>query len=342
MEQELISSISSEARVAAGERLRSLFFTDLFFSEAGQTMLRGVPDSEGALSPVPYEAHEDVALLHRLVCERGSREPEFALDFYGLRFRVARTETEGGVWYTLRRGFSRVPRLGALAGIPAATLRHLIGLGADGQNGLILICGGTGHGKTTTASALLVEYLIQYGNIAVTIEDPAELPLNGQHGAFGHCFQTEVTGDDFALAMRRTLRRSPRYIMLGEVRGPQEASEVVRASNNGHLVISTIHAGSVTEGVNSLLKLIAGVQPVDLARSMLSDGLTAVVHQKLEKVRDSEGLASMRLEIQTLFLGRGSHNQASRSLIRQGKLEQLSTEIKRQEGLIRQGKDPLL
>jgi Tfp pilus assembly pilus retraction ATPase PilT len=332
---------ASQVFFSPGARLRAIAFTDVFFSEAGEAYLRGVPDSDGALSPVPEDAVDDLMYLHRLVCERGSREDEFSIDFGEMRFRVSKTATVSGIWYALRRAFSRVPRLGELKGIPLPVLKQLVNLGKDGSNGLILVCGGTGHGKTTTTSALLQEYLIQYGNVAVTIEDPVELPLNGPIGPYGHCFQTDVSGGDFALAMKRTMRRAPRYIMLGEVRGPQEASEVIRASNNGHLVLSTIHAGSCIEGINSLLKLIAGTQPLDLARSMLADGLAAVLHQSLVPRKSAQGRSSFQIEMSYLFIARGEHGKGTKTLIRSGKTEQLSSELHRQQSLVQREQPPV-
>ncbi len=198
---------------------------------------------------------------------------------------------------------------------------------------------GTGEGKTTTACSLLVEYLIGYGNVAVTVEDPIELPMNGPHGNFGHCFQTELRGSDYATEMKKTMRRSPRYILLGEVRGSLEASQVLRAAVNGHVVISTIHAGSCIEGLDALLKFVAGAEPIDLARNILAQGLAAVIHQRLIKSKDANGKHSVSIVMEWLFPGNDS---GIRSLIRSGKTEQLTTAIKLQANRVTSGQLPVV
>lgn len=304
-------------------RLAELEFTDLFFSEQGEAFLRGTDDGEGPLVGVPEECVADLDELHRRVCDEGQRKPEFFFDYDGMRFRVNRIESVGAVWYTLRRAKWPIPRLGQLQGIPQRVLQYLGYLGKKGKHGhgLILVAGATAQGKTTTACALLQEYLIHYGDIAVTVEDPVELPLDGPHGRFGHCFQTQAVNGDFAGAMKLTMRRSPRYILLGEVRSGAEASEALRAAINGHLVITTIHAGSVTEAINAMLKFVAGSENLDLARSILADGLAGVLHQELVKI---PGRTGRQIKLQYLFPG---DDNGIRTLIRTGKVEQLSTAI---------------
>jgi len=261
---------------SAGEpKLKDLDFNDLFFSELGEAFIRGLDDLDGSdtrtppLVGVPGEVLPDLYRLHRSVCERGQREREFFMDYDGMRFRVNHIDDVEGTWYTLRRLMWPIPRLATLNGIPP-TVKHYLGYLGRSRNGLLLIAGATGEGKTTTACSLLQEYLIKYGNVAVTVEDPPELPLSGPHGRGGHCFQTQVRNKDFAAAMEATMRRSPRYILLGEVRGAREASEAIRAAANGHLVITTIHAGDVTQAINALLKFIAVSESIDLARLILA------------------------------------------------------------------------
>lgn len=323
-----MNQVSTKADGTAGAptRLSEFAFTDLSFSEQGEAFLRGTDDSEGPLVGVPEECVADLDELHRRICDEGQRRDEFFYDYDGMRFRVNKIESVGGVWYMLRRAMWPIPRLGQLQGIPQRVLQYLGYLGKKGKHGhgLILVAGATAQGKTTTACALLQEYLIHYGDIAVTVEDPVELPLDGPHGQFGHCFQTQAVNGDFAGAMKMTMRRSPRYILLGEIRSGAEASEALRAAINGHLVITTIHAGSVTEAINAMLKFVNGTESLDLARAILADGLAGVLHQELVKVPGRQG---RQLKLQYLFPGDDS---GIRTLIRTGKVEQLSTAIELQ------------
>jgi twitching motility protein PilT len=204
------------------------------------------------------------------------------------------------------------------------------------RHGLILFAGATGNGKTTTACSLLQEYLLTFGDVAITIEDPPELPLNGKHGQFGRCFQIRVENGDFGRAMSQTMRYNPRYILLGEIRTPYEASQALRAAINGHLVITTIHAGSIMEAINSLLKLVSGQENLELARGVLADGLAGVIYQKLMKSNKGK-----KPKLDFLFAGFNGSDAGVRSKIRHGKIEQLSTEVQQQATRVLNGKLPI-
>ena len=339
MSDNLPTVVSQENSKPVGiRRLRELNFTDLFFSERGESFIRGLDGGDGPLAGVPESVVDDLDELHRRVCDTGQTKAEFFMDYDSMRFRVNRIEDVDGIWYTLRRAKWPIPRLGELGGIPARIVEYLgyLGKPGAGKHGLILIAGATGNGKTTTACSLLQEYLLWYGDVAVTLEDPIELPLNGPHGRFGHCFQIPVEDGDFGTAMKRTMRRSPRYIFLGEVRSPVEASQALRAAINGHLVITTIHAGNVVEAINAILKFVAGAEPIELARTILADGLIAVVHQEL--VRSKIKGRNPTLKLETLF---PAQDKGIKTLIRSGKTEQLVTAIEIQATRVAQGRSPI-
>lgn len=124
--------------------------------------------------------------------------------------------------------------------------------------GLILWSGPTGAGKTTAVSSLMKEYLITEGGFAYTIEDPAEMPLDGSYnalnGSLGLCKQTQPIEGNWGACLKSALRSKPRFILVGEIRTPETASEVLRACTSGHLVLSTIHANNVTDAINSVIK----------------------------------------------------------------------------------------
>lgn len=312
--------------------LRDFEFTDLYFSETGDAFVRGSSDNS-PISLVPDEFSSDLNELHMKVCERGNREREFFIDFDGIRYRVSKIDSIEGVWYALRRAAFPIPRISEI-GLNPKIIQYLGKMGR--RHGLILFAGATGNGKTTTACSLLQEYLLTFGDVAITIEDPPELPLNGKHGQFGRCFQIRVENGDFGRAMSQTMRYNPRYILLGEIRAPYEASQALRAAINGHLVIATIHAGSIMEAINSLLKLVSGQENLELARGVLADGLAGVIYQKLMKTKISK-----KPKIDFLFAGYGGTEAGVRSKIRHGKIEQLSTEIEQQATRVLNGKMPI-
>ncbi|MFC4236201.1 ATPase, T2SS/T4P/T4SS family [Thalassospira xianhensis] len=323
-----------------GLRLSDIEFTDIFFSETGHCTLRGAGNidgnstASGPLSSIPEGAIEDFDQFHRAICQRGRNEDEFSYQYDGMYFRVSKIKDVNGIWYTCRRAMWPLPRLYDLQ-YPKTLIQHLGLLGGPRSSGLLIFAGKTGQGKTTSACSLLLEYLRHYGDIAVAIEDPPELPLSGEHGPFGRCFQTPVANGDFASAMKYAMRHVPRYILLGEVRGKAEASEAIKAAVNGHLVLTTIHAGSPTEALSSLLKYVAASESVDLARSILAEGLAGVIHQELITRKGQKGFAP---RLSYLFPG---DDAGIRSKIRNGKIEQLGTDIERQKANVLAHKSPI-
>lgn len=324
------------------DKLSSINFTDLFLSEDGNAFIRGSDEGDGPLSNIPESTIDDLSKLHSKVCEEGENKIDFFVDYDGMRFRVNKMEEANGVWYALRRLPWPIPKLLDLRGVPLRTIEYLGYLGKPTLNshGLILIAGATSQGKTTTASALLTEYLSHYGDVAVTIEDPIELPLSGPHGRFGYCFQTSVDDDDFKGAMKKTMRRAPRYIYLGEIRSGEEASVALRAALTGHLVISTIHAGNCVEAIDGMIKYVTSSgESSEIARQNLASGLLAVFHQRLIKSRNIKG---KMLQVESLFISPNQADQSVRNLIRSGKTEQLSTIIQQQATRIKSDQSPIL
>ncbi len=136
-------------------------------------------------------------------------------------------------------------------------------------NGIILITGPTGSGKSTTLYTSLMELNTEEVNI-ITVEDPVEANLPEVNQV-----QVNVKADlTFATALRSILRQDPDIIMIGEIRDYETASIAVQASITGHLVISTLHTNSSAATVSRLLDM--GVEPY-----LLADSLTGIIAQRL-------------------------------------------------------------
>jgi len=123
----------------------------------------------------------------------------------------------------------------------------------SGNAGLLLLTGPAGSGKTTTIYACLRRLSEMGGRHIITIEDPVEQTLRG-------IMQTEISearGLTFATAARHLLRQDPQVLVVGEVRDEETANVVVRAAMTGHLVITTLHAGSCTAVVERLQMMCA-------------------------------------------------------------------------------------
>ncbi len=205
--------------------------------------------------------------------------PDSAFEYDGMRFRLSYQRLANGQdWVVLRRISARVPKLEDL-NFASHICTHLRRLGQ--RDGLIVISGATGNGKTTTAFALLNDFLQNFGGVGITIEDPVEYALDGPVGEYGYCYQVQVNKDeDWASPLKRALRWTPRFLLVGEVRSPRAAEQILRAATTGHLVITTIHAGSIEESLMGLMHL-AEQGMGNAANYMLAQGLTAGMHQTL-------------------------------------------------------------
>jgi len=138
-------------------------------------------------------------------------------------------------------------------------------------NGIILITGATGSGKSTTVYSILHRLNKEETNI-ITVEDPIEMNITG----INQIQTNSEIGLDFATTLRSILRQDPNIIMIGEIRDTETAKIAVRASITGHLVLSTIHT-------NDSLNTIERLLDMDVERYLLSSALTGIISQKLAR-----------------------------------------------------------
>ena len=246
--------------------------------------------------------------------------PDSAYEYDDMRFRLSYQRLANGQeWIILRRISSKVPTLEELTFAPHI-IEHLRRLGK--RDGLILISGPTGHGKTTTSFALFADYMRRFGGVGISVEDPVEYMLDGPVGDYGYCYQVQVEkNEDWTTPLKRALRWTPRYLLVGEVRSPQAAEQILRAATTGHLVLTTIHAGSVEESFMGLLHL-AEQSIGHSAHSMLAQGLTAAWHQTL-------GSAGPNLRF--IFTEENNNGDPVRSLIREDKVGMINSYLDKQE-----------
>lgn len=138
-------------------------------------------------------------------------------------------------------------------------------------NGIILITGETGSGKSTTVYSILETLNREETNI-ITVEDPIEMNIEGLN-------QVQVNaeiGMTFAAALRSILRQDPNIILIGEIRDSETAQIAVRSAITGHLVLSTIHTNNTLATVERLLDM-------NVERYLLSTALTGIISQRLAK-----------------------------------------------------------
>ncbi len=138
-------------------------------------------------------------------------------------------------------------------------------------NGIILVTGATGSGKSTTVYSML-QRLNNEGTNIITVEDPVEMNIEGIN-------QVQVNSEiglDFATVLRSILREDPNVILIGEIRDSETAKIAIRASITGHLVLSTIHT-------NNSLTTIERLLDMDVERYLLSTSLKGIISQTLAK-----------------------------------------------------------
>ena len=137
------------------------------------------------------------------------------------------------------------------------------------DSGVILVCGPTGSGKTTTLYSVLRTLDTNQRNV-ITIEDPVEIQING----VTQLPVNEEQGNTFAALLRSVLRQDPDVILVGEIRDPETAKTAMQAAITGHMVFSTLHTRDTIGTIFRLLDL--GVEPY-----MLAQGLNLVIAQRL-------------------------------------------------------------
>lgn len=138
-------------------------------------------------------------------------------------------------------------------------------------NGIILVTGATGTGKSTTVYSIL-QYLNKTETNIITVEDPIEMDIEG----INQVQTNSKIGLDFATALRSILRQDPNIIMIGEIRDSETAKIAVRASITGHLVLSTVHTNN---SLNTIERLI----DMEVQKYLLASALEGVISQKLAR-----------------------------------------------------------
>ncbi|MFT5533999.1 MAG: Tfp pilus assembly pilus retraction ATPase PilT [Burkholderiaceae bacterium] len=267
--------------------------------------------------PIPASLNDDLEILRQAILKEPNEDSSYTHD--NLRLRIAKKElSDKSVWASMRRvdpGLLDVDRLN----IKPRLLDQLKQCGK--RCGLLLIVGATGNGKTTTASALLNYYMKTFGGVTFTLEDPVEFLFQGPVGDAGYCFQVHVQDDEgWAQGLKTALRWHPNYIYVGEIRTPEAAAQMLRAATSGQFVITTVHGGSIEEGLAGLLQ-VASSAVGSRANTLLADGLIGVLHQTLTPAGP---------QIKFLFTEDNNMGDPIRACVRDGELKLLGTNIAQQ------------
>jgi twitching motility protein PilT len=177
------------------------------------------------------------------------------------------------------------------------------------HNGLVLVTGSVGSGKSTTLAALVEEVNLTRRDHIITLEDPIEYLISSKSC---HVTQREVHTHtvSFAAALRGALREDPDVIMVGEMRDLETISLAITASETGHLVFGTVHTSNAARTLDRVLDVFPTDQR-DQIRVMVSESLRGIISQQLVPRADNTGRC---LAMEILM-----NNPAVGNLIREGK-----------------------
>lgn len=241
-------------------------------------------------------------LLRQSIEKTENGYEEFVVTVDKQTFRGHKIMTITGPVYALRRLPSHIPSLGDLGMNPAIT--QLLVHGNLSSGGLVLVCGETGQGKSTTCAATVKDRMEALGCFCLTVEDPPEMPLHGSHGK-GRCLQTEVKSGQWAEAMRGAMRCYPTVrgsmLYVGETRDKETAAEVLRIATNGHLVLTTIHAEGLESAIRRYMSLAAAEMGDDEVHIIMASCFRLAIHQQLSDEKGPGGIMQKRLKATFLF-----------------------------------------
>ena len=270
----------------------------------------------GRLEPLELAADDDE--LAACVAALGANT-DHSLELAGTRLRVNVFDHLNGVGVAARLIRERVPSLGELALPPelAAVVDH--------RDGLVLVCGPTGSGKSTTLAALIDVIDQRRAAHVITLEDPIEYRFTPRRGVV-HQREVGQHIPSFAAGLRCALREAPDVILLGELRDRETIAAALTAAETGHLVLATLHAPNAVGAIDRMIDAFPEAQQRQ-ARWQLAAVLRTVVTQFLLPRRDGGRAPAIELVPITLAVA---------NLMRKGDLQMLGSAIQtgRDAGMI--------
>lgn len=253
---------------------------------------------------------KDIETLIRQIVSQGHQEQlnkfldvDFGLDFKDIaRFRVNVYRQMG----TLAVSFRLIPK--KLRRLEETGLPTNIGRITDLKQGLVLVTGPTGQGKTTTLAAFVDKINREQAAHIITIEDPIEFIYEKAKSLIS---QRELNSDTVSWnrALRATLREDPDVVLIGEMRDFETIAAALTIAETGHLVFATLHTNSASQTLDRIIDVFPSIQQ-EQVRSQLAAVLEAVITQRLVPTINPGRTLAYEILIS---------NTATRAIIREGK-----------------------
>ena len=239
------------------------------------------------------------------------KEFDYSFAFGDLgRFRVNAFYERGN----MAAAFRLIPN--TIKSIDELGLPGVVSTFADHPNGLVLVTGPTGSGKSTTLAALIDKINTEKPVHIITIEDPIEFTHQSKRAVVA---QREVHYDtySFAAALRSILREDPDVVLIGEMRDLETIQAAITTAETGHLVFATLHTNSAAQSIDRIIDVFPAHQQSQI-RAQLANVLTGIVSQRLIPAIDGGRVCVAEILVA---------NPAVRAIIREGKTHQLDMAI---------------
>lgn len=291
-------------------------------------IVAGVPPNlrvEGELFPVPGEPMLTPQSIEALFKEflssnvlarlTQNKEADFSLSFSDkARFRV-NAYTQKASW---AGAFRRIPL--TIPTIDALGLPKILHTFTTMKQGLVLVTGPTGHGKSTTLASMLQEINQNRATHIVTVEDPIEFIFTPAKSVIS---QREMDSDTFSwnMALRSALREDPDVVLVGEMRDFDTIASALTIAETGHLVFATLHTNSAAQSIDRIVDVFPNEQQEQI-KLQLSNVLEAVFSQRL-----IPGVDTKRVIAYETMLG----TTAIKTVIREGKTHLIDNIIQTSE-----------
>jgi len=331
----MAETYSATAKVYTAENMGKLSILDLmaYFQEKGVMRVSdlhikvGVPPTyriDGNLVKLKGQTvTTEIArqLIYPLLTEQKLKqfENEYSVDSSyrylqapDLQFRINVYKENDGICAAIRALSMNVPEVEQI-GFPNDVWQDIV----NSKQGLVLVTGITGAGKSTTIASLIGRISEVSACRIITLEDPIEYIYRQKHSVIS---QREVGRDvkSFVDGLRSMMREDPDIIFVGEMRDPETISMTLMAAETGHLVFSTLHTRDVTGSVTRILDYFPPERQCEV-RNQLSLGLKYTISQKLVPKKNGQG----RLVAMEIL----NNNYACAHLIRTGKIEQIYSQL---------------